>query len=111
MTELLDVDYLGPRAYILMGLALMAGYFLYQWTRHLVFVVLVTIVLIIGAGFWQGVLTVERTKRAWHVLKGDAEDSLDAASEKAKKLGEMGHSTSAGSGSTTNEAYRKNIRK
>ncbi|MSP90535.1 MAG: hypothetical protein EXR79_01830 [Myxococcales bacterium] len=111
MTELFDLDYLGPRAYIVLALAVIAGYVLYQWTRHLVFVVFATIVLVIGAGFWQGVLTVERTQRAWHVLKGDAEASLDAASDKAKSLGEMGHSTSAGSGSQTNEAYQKNFRK
>lgn len=109
MLQYIDMDMLGPRAYGFFVAALIVGYFAWKWTKHTLFGIFMTLAAVVGAGFATGVLTTAKTKAAWEAVKDGGEAGFDSASANAKLIGEQGHSTSAGSGSETNKAYKKNI--
>lgn len=109
--EYLQLEYLTPRAIVLLVLALGAGWFMFKATKHLLFGLFFTVAALVGVGFAMNILTMDKTRAAAQALEDKAGGELDAANVRAKAIGEQGYSTSAGSGGQTNEAYKKNIGK
>ena len=109
MIDYINMDALNGRSIVMFFIAIGCGYFVFKATKHLLFGLFFLIAAVAGVGFMTNVLTLEKVKAAKDMVMDKANESLEGASQKAKKIGEMGHSTSAGSGSETNEHYKKII--
>ena len=109
--EYLQLENLTPRAMILLALALVAGWFMFKATKHLIFGLFFALAAVVGVGFLMKIVTMDKARAAAQALEDKAGGGLDAANMRAKAIGEQGYSTSAGSGGQTNEAYKKNIGK
>lgn len=109
MMQYLNMDALNTRAILMFFIAVGCGYFVLKATKHLLFGLLFTIAALVGVGFMTDVLTMDKVRAATEMVKEKANSSFEGASDTAKKIGEMGHTTSAGGASETNEAYKKNI--
>lgn len=109
MTEYINFEALNGRAILIFFIAVGCGYFVFKATKHLLFGLVFLVGAVFGVGLLTDVITMDKVKAAKNAVMDKANDSFEEASQKAKKIGEMGHSTSAGSGSETNQHYRKNI--
>lgn len=109
--EYLNLDAITGRTILMFFLAMGCGYFVLKATKHLIFGFFFTLGAVVGVGFLTDVITMDKVRAASTMVKDKANESLDSANDKAKKIGEMGHTTSAGSGSETNEAYKKRMDK
>jgi len=109
--EYLNLDALNARAALMFFIAVGCGYFVLKATKHLLFGLVFTLGAVAGVGFLTDVLTMDKVRAATAAVKDKAGARYDAANDKAKRIGEMGHSTSAGSASETNEAYKKHLDK
>ncbi|MBM4342783.1 MAG: hypothetical protein FJ100_05350 [Deltaproteobacteria bacterium] len=109
MTEYLNLEALNGRAILMFFIAIGAGYFVIKATKHLLFGLVFLVGAVFGVGLLTDVVTMDKVKAAKNAVMNKANESFEGASEKAKTIGEMGHSTSAGTGSETNEHYKKNI--
>lgn len=107
--EYLNTDALNLRSALMFFIALGAAYFMFKATKHLLFGLLFLVAAIGGAGYLSGVVTPEKVREAAGAVKEKAAGSLESASDKAKKIGEQGYSTSAGGASEVNEAYKQNL--
>ncbi len=105
----LQLDHITPRTLFLLAVALLAGWMVLKATKHLLLSLLCLAIAVLGIGYVSGVITLDHAKAAGGAVVDKASEGVQAASERAKKLGELGHSTSAGSASQTNPAYRKHV--
>ena len=102
-------DQLDVRSGIFLVLAIAAGIFMFRATKHLLFGLFFT-ALAVGIVAWGfDIVTVDDAKAAAAQLKAEAGGGLDAASLRAKAIGDQGYSTSAGKGGQVNGAYEKHI--
>lgn len=107
--EHIHFDQFNARSIIFLVLALAAGIFMFKATKHLLFGLMFT-VLGLGIVVWVfDIVSVEDAKAMAAKVKQDAKEGFDAAGMRAKMIGEQGHTTSAGSASQTNEAYKEHI--
>lgn len=109
MTEYIHLDAISPRAVVLFVIAIGAGYFLFKATKHLLFGLVFTAIGLVGVGYLTGILTLEKTQAAAEALKAEAGEGFDAASARAKLIGEKAYDTSAGKAGAANEAFKKNL--
>lgn len=107
--EFLNTDALNLRSALMFFIALGAAYFMFKATKHFLVGLVCLVAAIGGAGYLSGVITPDRVKQAASAVKDKASGSLESASEKAKKIGEQGYSTSAGGASEVNDAYKQNL--
>ncbi len=107
--EFLNTDALNLKSALMFFIALGAAYFMFKATKHLLVGLLCLIAAIGGAGYLSGVITPDRVRQAADAVKDKAAGSLESASDKAKKIGEQGYSTSAGGASEVNDAYKQNL--
>jgi len=107
--EYLQIDAVTPRSLLLLGLVLVAGFFLFRATKHLIFAVLSTIVAVAIVAWAMDILTVDKAKAAASAVRDKADQMTGRASDTAKKIGNQGYSTSAGEGGQTNEHYEKHV--
>lgn len=107
--EYLNLDALNLKSGLMFFIALGAAYFFFKATKHLLVGTFFLVAAIGAAGYLSGVITPDKVKAASEMVKSKASGTLEEASEKAKAIGEKGYSTSAGSASETNEAYKKNL--
>lgn len=107
--EHIHFDHLNARSIVFVVLAIAAGIFMFKATKHLLFGLVFT-VLGLGLVAWGfDIVSLDDAKAMAAKVKADAQEGIDAASMRAKMIGEQGHSTSAGSGSQTNDAYKKHV--
>lgn len=109
MEQYINAAALTPRTLLMLFIAVGAAYFFFKATKHLVVGLLFTVAAIGGVAWLTGVIDPNDLKNAAEAAKSKAGEQFDAANEKAKKIGEMGHSTSAGSASETNEHFKSNL--
>ncbi len=103
------MDAVNPRSLMMLALVLVAGFFLFRATKHLIFAVLATLVAVAIAAWALDILTLDKAKAAAAAVRDKADQMTGRASDTAKKIGNQGYSTSAGEGGQTNEHYEKHI--
>lgn len=107
--EFLNLDALNLKSGLMFFIALGAAYFFFKATKHLLVGLMFLVAAVGAAGYLSGVITPDKVKAATEMVKEKAAGSLEGASEKAKAIGEKGYSTSAGSASQTNEAFKEHL--
>lgn len=107
--EYINADALTTRTLLMLFIAVGCGYFAIKWTRNLLIGLVLGLAAIGGTAYYTGVVSPEQFRAATQAVKDKAADSLSGASDKAKEIGEKGHTTSAGGASETNEAYKSNL--
>lgn len=107
--EYLNLDALNLKSGLMFFIAIGAAYFFFKATKHLLVGLFFLVAAVGAAGYLSGVITPEKVKAATDLVKEKAAGTLEGASDKAKAIGEKGYSTSAGSASETNEAFKKNL--
>ncbi len=109
--DMINAAALTPRTLLMLFIAVGAAYFMFKATKHLLFGIGFFLVAVGGVGYLTGVISPNQVRAMADAAAAKAEGKLESASNKAPKIGEMGHSTPAGSASETNEHYKGNIHK
>jgi hypothetical protein len=103
------LDQLNVRSAVFVLLALVAGVFMFRATKHLLFGLFFTTVALAIVAWGFDIVTLEDAKAAAAAIKADAGEGFDAASLRAKAIGEQGYNTSAGKGGQVNGAYERHV--